>query len=168
MRPLYEQAYAQLGLDPEAFDNAVIRMLDHVLQTPEIDGPVALTRKSVMYQYADPQLEQLSPGAETIAADGLDNLRRIKEQASALRRGLLAQPMKKPRRGVATGLLHQARCERGRFSAPAAPACWAWPRPFLGVRQGLFISVMHGHTPPASGVQPEEHLPVFRQFIRRK
>ena len=92
MRPLYEQAYAQLGLDPEAFDNAVIRMLDHVLQTPEIDGPVALTRKSVMYQYADPQLEQLSPVQKQLLRMGPDNLRRIKEQASALRGGLLAQP----------------------------------------------------------------------------
>lgn len=92
MRPLYEQAYAQLGLDPEAFDNAVIRMLDHVLQTPEIDQPIELTRKSVMYQYADPQLEQLSPVQKQLLRMGPQNLRRVKEQAEALRAGLLGQP----------------------------------------------------------------------------
>jgi hypothetical protein len=92
MRPLYEQAYAQLGLDPEGFDNAVIRMLDHVLQTPEIDEPIELNRKSVMYQYADPQLEQLSPVQKQLLRMGPQNLRRIKEQALALRAGLLSQP----------------------------------------------------------------------------
>ena len=92
MRPLYEQAYAQLGMDPEAFDNAVIRMLDHVLQTPEIDEPIELTRKSVMYQYADPQLEQLSTVQKQLLRMGPQNLRRIKEQAAALRAGLLSQP----------------------------------------------------------------------------
>lgn len=92
MRPLFEQAYAQLGLDPEAFDNAVIRMLDHVLQTPELDQPIELTRKSVMYKYADPQLEQLSPLQKQLLRMGPENLRRIKEQASVLREGLLSQP----------------------------------------------------------------------------
>ena len=92
MRPLYEQAYAQLGMDPEAFDNAVIRMLDHVLQTPEIDEPIELTRKSVMYQYADPQLEQLSTVQKQLLRMGPENLRRVKAQAAAMRAGLLSQP----------------------------------------------------------------------------
>ncbi|MEM8561514.1 MAG: DUF3014 domain-containing protein, partial [Pseudomonadota bacterium] len=60
LRPLYEQAYGQLGLPAEDFDNAVIRVLDRILATPEIEAPIALTRESVMYQYADPQLESLS------------------------------------------------------------------------------------------------------------
>jgi len=91
MRPLYEQAYGQLGLNPEDFDNAVIRMLDRVLATPEIEGPIALTRKSVMYQYADPKLEELTPMQKQLLRMGPDNLRKIKEQASALRAGLLQQ-----------------------------------------------------------------------------
>ncbi len=92
MRPLYEQAYGQLGLDPESFDNAVIRVLDQVLATPEIDQPVALTHDSVMYKYADPRLEQLSPLQKQLLRMGPDNLRRIKQQASELRTGLLSQP----------------------------------------------------------------------------
>jgi hypothetical protein len=92
MRPLYEQAYGLLGLNPEDFDNAVIRMLDRILATPEIDTPIALTRKSVMYQYADPQLEALSPMQKQLLRMGPENIRRIKEQAKALRAGLLSQP----------------------------------------------------------------------------
>jgi hypothetical protein len=91
LRPLYEQAYGQLGLNPDDFDNALIRTLDRVIATPEIEQPIPLTRKSVMYQFADPQLEQLSAVQKQLLRMGPDNLRRIKEQARALRAGLLAR-----------------------------------------------------------------------------
>ncbi len=91
MRRLYEQAYGQLGLNPDDFDNAVIRMFDHVLATPEIEEPIAITRQSVMYQYADPQLEQMTPMQKQLLRMGPDNIRRIKEQARTLRAGLLSQ-----------------------------------------------------------------------------
>lgn len=92
MRPLYEQAYGQLGLNPDDFDNALIRMLDRILATPEIEQPIALTRKSVMYQYADPALEELTPMQKQLMRMGPDNIRRVKEQARALREGLLNPP----------------------------------------------------------------------------
>ena len=91
LRPLYEQAYVQLGLKPEEFDNAVIRMLDRIIATPEIEQPIELTRKSVMYRYADPQLEQLSAVQKQLLRMGPDNTRRIKAQARVLREGLLTQ-----------------------------------------------------------------------------
>ena len=75
----------QLGLPAEDFDNAVIRVLDRILATPEIEDPIALTRRSVMYQYADPQLEQLTPLQKQLLRMGPDNIRRVKEQAAALR-----------------------------------------------------------------------------------
>jgi hypothetical protein len=92
MRPLYEQAYGQLGLDPDDFDNAVVRVLDRILATPEIEEPIALSRRSVMYQYADPQLEQLTALQKQLLRMGPDNIRRIKAQAAVLRAGLLSQP----------------------------------------------------------------------------
>jgi hypothetical protein len=91
LRPLYEEAFGQLGLNPDEFDNAVIRMLDRILATPEIDGPIALTRKSVLYRYADPQLEELVPLQKQLLRMGPENIRRIKLQARVLREGLLNQ-----------------------------------------------------------------------------
>jgi len=91
MRPLYEQAYGLLGFNPDEFDNAVIRTLDWILATPEIEGPIALTRKSVLYQFADPQLEGLVPLQKQLLRMGPENIRRIKLQAQALREGLLNQ-----------------------------------------------------------------------------
>ncbi len=89
LRPLYESAYQALGLDPEDFDNAVIRTLARVLSTPELAGPVALEHNSVLYQFADPKLESLSDLHKQMLRMGPDNVRRIKLKAQALRDGLL-------------------------------------------------------------------------------
>ncbi len=91
LRPLYKAAYEQLGLDPEDLDNAIIRTLDLVLATPEINEPIALNTKSVVYVYQDPALEALSAVQKQLLRTGPDNLRRIKEQARVLREGLLTQ-----------------------------------------------------------------------------
>jgi len=90
LRPLYEATYEKLGLDPGDFDNAIIRTLDLVLATPEIEEPIALQTKSVAYVYADPALEALPPLQKQLLRMGPDNIRRIKQQARALRDTLLA------------------------------------------------------------------------------
>jgi Protein of unknown function (DUF3014) len=91
LRPVYEQTYEYLGLNPDDFDNAVIRTLDMVLATPEIGEPIALQTKSVMYLYASPSLESLPEVQKQLLRMGPDNIRRIKQQAQLLRDGLLAQ-----------------------------------------------------------------------------
>lgn len=89
LRPLFEEAYAELGLAPEEFDNAVIRTLDRVIATPEIESPIALERESVMYTYADPDLEALPALQKQLLRMGPENIRQLKEKARALRVGLL-------------------------------------------------------------------------------
>lgn len=91
LRPLYEQTYEQLGLDPADFDNAIIRTLDMILATPEIAEPIPLKTKSVVYVYADPALEALPAVQKQLLRMGPANLQRIKLKARALREGLLAQ-----------------------------------------------------------------------------
>lgn len=89
VRPLYEWAFEGLGLDSEDFDNAVIRTLDLVLATPELERQLALQQKSVMYLYAEPELEALVPLQKQLLRMGPDNIRQIKAQAQAIRTGLL-------------------------------------------------------------------------------
>jgi hypothetical protein len=91
LRPMYEQAFQYLGLDPADFDNAIIRTLDQVLATPEIREPIALQPKSVVYIFADPALEGLPAIQKQLLRMGPDNISRIKQQARALREGLLTQ-----------------------------------------------------------------------------
>ena len=89
-RPLFEQAYGELGLEPTRFDNAVIATLDLILASEELDGQIALQRKSVMYTYADPRLEKLPPLQKQLLRMGPENTRLIKAYAQELRTALLA------------------------------------------------------------------------------
>lgn len=91
LRHLFEAAYNKLGLDSGDFDNAVIRTLDQALATPEIDEPIALKPKSVVYVYADPALESLPSLQKQLLRMGPDNIRLIKLQAQSLRDALLTQ-----------------------------------------------------------------------------
>ena len=88
-RPILEQAYAGFGYSAEDMDNALIRSLDYVLATPEPSEPLALKRKEAIFQYMDPTFEQLTPLQKQLLRMGPENSSKIKQQASALRQGLL-------------------------------------------------------------------------------
>ncbi len=90
-RPLLEQAYGSLGYPPKDFDNALIRSLDKVIATPEVEGDIAIAKKEAIYVYVDPELERLSPLQKQLLRMGPENLAVVKQQAAALRSGLLQQ-----------------------------------------------------------------------------
>jgi len=88
-RPLLEEAYAELGYPRDDMDNALIRALDRVLETPRIDTPIPLKRDSVMYTFADPELESRNSLQKHLLRVGPENLERIQAVAMALREALL-------------------------------------------------------------------------------
>ena len=91
-RGLLEQAYAGFGYSPEEMDNALIRSLDYVLATPSLTEPATIKRKEAIFQYTDPELEQLAPLQKQLLRMGPENLAKVKRQAEALRKSLLAPP----------------------------------------------------------------------------
>lgn len=88
-RPLLEQAYEALGHPAEDFDNAVIRVLDDILATPQIDAPIQVKKHVKAYKYVDPALEQRSGLQKQLLRMGPKNTARIQAQARALRAALL-------------------------------------------------------------------------------
>ena len=90
-RPLLEEAYATLGYKQEDFDNALIRSLDRIIATPEIEGDIEVKQKEAIYVFVDPELEQLSPLQKQLLRMGPENLALVKAQARALRAGLLGE-----------------------------------------------------------------------------
>jgi hypothetical protein len=88
-RPLLEQAYAGLGYPADDFDNALIRALDRVLDTPQLYEPIALTKKESVYIYTDTKIEQLTDMQKLLLRMGPDNIARIQAQAKSLREALL-------------------------------------------------------------------------------
>jgi hypothetical protein len=91
-RPLLEQAYEELGYPAEDLDNAVVAALDQILSTPIPTTPIALTRESVQYKYADPTLEALPPIQKQLLRMGPDHTQKIQTKARELRESLLTNP----------------------------------------------------------------------------
>lgn len=89
VRPLLETAFAELGYRPRQMDGIILQTIDNILTTPVIVEPLKLTRDSVAYKFADPELESLMPLQKQLLRAGPENTRRIQQQAKALREALL-------------------------------------------------------------------------------
>ncbi len=76
--PLLQQAFAELGYPDELFKNRLLQAIEVLLATPELQYPLPLQRPSVMYQFADPQVEQLPAAQKLMLRMGPDNQQRIK------------------------------------------------------------------------------------------
>jgi Protein of unknown function (DUF3014) len=88
--PLFQSAFDDLGYQDAYFNDHLITLIDHLLETPEVNGPIALTQPNVMYLYADPALEALSPGQKTLIRMGPANEALLKTRLRELKTQLLA------------------------------------------------------------------------------
>lgn len=59
LSPLFQQAYAEIGFRNVSFDDTLRLAINNVLQANDIDGPLQLVKPSVMYLYADTEIENL-------------------------------------------------------------------------------------------------------------
>ena len=89
MRPLLENAFAEMGYRPRQMDGIILQAIDNILATPIIVEPIRLTRDSVAYKFADPELEALLPVQKQLLRTGPENTQRLQQQALALKDALL-------------------------------------------------------------------------------
>lgn len=84
--PLFQQAYEELGYPDGYFNDRLIAVIDHLLETPEVKGPIVLNQPRVYYEFADPALEQRSAGQKLLIRMGPANAASIKLKLRELRR----------------------------------------------------------------------------------
>ena len=94
--PLFQTAFDDLGYQDGYFNDHVIALIDHLLATPDVHGPIALVQPNVMYLYADPALEALSPGQKTLIRMGPENEALLKARLQELKSQLLEHPPAQP------------------------------------------------------------------------
>ncbi len=95
--PLFQQAYVDLGYPKGYFNDRLIEVIDHLLDTPQLQAPVRLVQPKVMYQYADPELEARSAGQKALMRIGNANAATIKAKLREIRAELLrVAPAKAP------------------------------------------------------------------------
>lgn len=90
--PLFQQAYVELGYPNGYFNDRLVEVIDHLLATPEPAGPVALVQPKVLYEYADPSLEERSAGQKAMLRLGASNAARVKAKLRELRAAVAASP----------------------------------------------------------------------------
>ena len=88
--PLFQRAYQELGFPDGYFNDRLLAAIDNLLTAPEIDGPIALERPKVLYQFADPGLEQRSAGQKIMIRMGPENAAKVKAKLREIRRELIA------------------------------------------------------------------------------
>ena len=83
--PLFQQAYQDLGYPGRYFNDRFIEVINHLLDTPEVRGPIKLLQPKVFYTFANPDLEALSAGQKIFIRIGPDNAVKVKAKLKELR-----------------------------------------------------------------------------------
>ncbi len=83
--PLLQKSYEALGYPNSYFNDRVVEVIDHLLETPIPEEAPRLVRPHVLYEYADPELEALSSGQKLLLRMGADNAARTKQALEQLR-----------------------------------------------------------------------------------
>lgn len=92
--PLLQKAYTELGYPDRYFNDRVIEVLDHLLETREVAGPIELVRPKVLYEFADRDLERRSTGEKMLIRIGAGNAEIVRRKLRALRQELVARSLK--------------------------------------------------------------------------
>lgn len=91
LAPLLREAYAELGYGERDFDQTLIQAIDTVLDAETVEGPYQLVKPSVMYLFAEQDIEDMSPVEKQLIRIGPDNAARLKARLAEYKRRLQAR-----------------------------------------------------------------------------
>jgi len=80
IRPLFQQAFNDLGYPNRRFEDMMFIGIGRLLETPDLPQPIKLVRPSVMYKFANPRVERLSAAQKQLIRMGPKNTKVIKEK----------------------------------------------------------------------------------------
>ena len=87
--PLLQEAYVALGYPDGYFNDRLVEVIDHLVETPGFEQGIRLKRTHVLYEYADPNLEALSSGRKLLLRIGPEHAERTKEALRQIRTRLV-------------------------------------------------------------------------------
>ena len=90
--PLFQQSYEDLGYPGQYFNDRLVEVIDDMLKTPDVQGPIELTQPKVFFEYADPKLEALSAGQKLLLRMGPANEAIMKAKLRELRKAVVNRP----------------------------------------------------------------------------
>lgn len=90
--PLFQQSYEDLGYPGQYFNDRLVEVIDDMLKTPDVPGPIQVTQPKVFYEFADPKLESLSAGQKLLLRMGPANEAIMKAKLLEFRRMIVNRP----------------------------------------------------------------------------
>jgi hypothetical protein len=105
MYPQLQKAYEDLGYPGRYFNDRVVEVIDHLLETPEppaagplmqlteVKGSVPSTQPWLRYEFADPDLQSLSSGQRILLRVGPTHRQALKAKLVELRKLLARAPV---------------------------------------------------------------------------
>jgi len=91
LRPLFQQAYLELGYPSGHVDDVIFKAMRVIQAVSLPDGDIRLLRPKVLYQFADPALEALSPLEKLFIRMGAENTKIVQQKVSVLEQSLRSQ-----------------------------------------------------------------------------
>ncbi|MDH3903724.1 MAG: DUF3014 domain-containing protein [Xanthomonadales bacterium] len=82
--PLFQQAWEKNG-GTGSFNDRLVEVIDNLLQTPDVPGPVLLTKYEAVYLYQDEELEAMTAGQKMLVRMGSANASVIKDKLTELK-----------------------------------------------------------------------------------
>ena len=98
LKPLFQEAYRELGYPNQDFQQTLIRAIKELLGTPIVDGDIFVEQAVMSYWMVDEDLENLSDAQKNLLRMGPGNIRKIqnKLREMALALGVPENQLPKP------------------------------------------------------------------------
>ena len=88
--PLFQQQYQALGYADGYFNDRIVQVIEDLLATPDVSEPLLLVQPRVLYEFADPTLQNLSAGQKILLRMGAENREEAKAKLREIRKALIA------------------------------------------------------------------------------
>ena len=82
--PLFQQAWEENG-GQGSFEKRLDEVIGHLLETPDVPGPVYLTKSEAVYLFADPDLEAMTAGQKVLVRMGSANAEIVKDKLTEIK-----------------------------------------------------------------------------------
>jgi hypothetical protein len=89
--PLFQRAYQELGYPQAHFNDRLVVAIDDLLAAPEPPAPIRLAQPKILYEYADPKLENRSAGQKIMMRIGRENAAVLKSKLLDIRARIARQ-----------------------------------------------------------------------------
>jgi hypothetical protein len=97
--PLFQRAYEELGYPGRYFNDRVVEVIDSLLATPTVSGPIEVKRialdgatsaTSGLYVFADPALEAATAGQKILLRMGHENAAKLMDKLTSIRKRIVS------------------------------------------------------------------------------